>query len=72
MLHTLDNPGKYDDLCTVVRAKAEAIGAVVIVLSGNKGHGFSVQAPPDTLFVLPALLERMANEIRADLAGKTS
>jgi hypothetical protein len=72
MIHTEKNPGKYDDLCTEVRAKAEALGAVVIVLSGNKGHGFSVQAPPEVLFTLPGMLETMAAEIRRDLKGRAS
>jgi hypothetical protein len=72
MLHTEHNPGKYDTLCTEVRAKAEAVAAVVIILSGNKGHGFSVQAPPEALFMLPGMLETMAAEIRRDLKAKTS
>lgn len=72
MLHTLDNPGKYDDLCTVVRERTEALGAVVIVLSGNRGHGFSVQFPPEALFTLPGMLETMAAEIRRDLKGRSS
>jgi hypothetical protein len=67
-----NNPGKYDALCTEVRDKAEAVGAVTIILGGNRGHGFSVQCPPDMLVVLPALLERMAAEIRKDLKGTTS
>jgi aspartate/glutamate racemase len=72
MIHTEKNPGKYDQLCTEVREKAEALGAAIIVLSGNKGHGFSVQVPPEILFALPGMLETMAAEIRRDLKGRAS
>lgn len=34
-------PGKYDDLCTYVREKAKAEGAIVIVYGGERGQGFS-------------------------------
>ena len=35
--------GKYDDLCTKVREDAHAVAALVIVIRGNKGDGFSLQ-----------------------------
>jgi hypothetical protein len=57
-------PGKYDDLCTYVRRQAKADGAVVIVLNGNKGHGFSVQADLMSTVLLPELLETLAADIR--------
>jgi hypothetical protein len=56
-------PGKYDDLCTYVREKAQADGAIVIVLGGEDGGGFACQASP----AMTAELERMADQIRADL-----
>lgn len=37
-------PGKYDDLATLVLERADADAAIVIVLGGSKGSGFSVQA----------------------------
>jgi len=58
-------PGKYDDLCTKVREEAQAVGAVVIVLNGNCGSGFSVQGPPELSIMLPELLESLASEIRS-------
>lgn len=72
MIHTTDNPGKYDQLCTDAREKARALGAALIILNGSKGSGFSVQAPPEALFALPGILETMAAEIRRDLKGRTS
>lgn len=57
-------PGKYDDLCTTVRKSAEADTALVIILNGKKGSGFSVQtADLGVLAQLPALLRNTADQI---------
>jgi hypothetical protein len=56
-------PGKYDELCTHVREKAKAQGAIVIVFGGELGSGFSVQADPLTLKHLPSLLREVAGEM---------
>jgi hypothetical protein len=61
-------PGKYNELCTYVREKAEALGVVVLIFEGNQGNGFSVQAPPSLAGALPAMLRDMANQIEADSA----
>ena len=66
-ISTDHNPGKYDDLCTEIREKAQALGAVVIIFDGNCGHGFSVQLPFEQLLKLPDVLEDMAKGIRKDL-----
>ena len=60
-------PGKYDDLCSHVRAEAKARGVAVIVLGGVHGNGFSMQANAVDTLMLPELLEFMASEIRASL-----
>lgn len=62
-------PGKYDDLCTLVRERAEALAAIVIVMGGNKGGGFAVQGPLSFNFALPETLEGIAKQIRADRAA---
>ena len=59
-------PGKYDDLCTLVREQAEAKGAIVIVLGGNKGFGFAVQLEPGIAVKLPELLRDMADQIEGE------
>ena len=59
-------PGKYDDLCTMVRDKAEAECAILIVIGGNRGGGFAVQATADVVAKLPEMLRIMADEIEAD------
>ena len=62
-------PGKYDDLCTEVRKKAKAQGALVIILGGERGHGFSCQAPLPMTMMLPDMLEDIARQIRAGGIG---
>lgn len=59
-------PGEYDELCTYVREYAAALGAIVIVLNGQLGSGFSVQAPPDLTSHLPRMLRDMAEQIERD------
>ena len=66
----INNPGKYDDACTVARKSTEADSAVLIIVGGKLGSGFSIQATRGVLIGLPDLLEFMAKEIRKDL-GKT-
>lgn len=62
-------PGKYDALATLVRKQADASTAVVAVIGGNQGSGFSVQSDdPATLAVLPRLLRMMADEIERSAA----
>jgi len=64
-------PGKYDTLCTLLRETAAAEGAIVIVFNGLLGSGFSVQTTHMGLVnKLPALLEQMAQDIRADLMAQ--
>jgi hypothetical protein len=63
-------PGKYDDICTVAREMAKADGAIVIIIDGERGSGFSVQLregymPPETL---AGMLEAVASMIRNDEA----
>ncbi|HEY7234538.1 MAG TPA: hypothetical protein VH539_10340 [Gemmatimonadaceae bacterium] len=64
-------PGKYDDLATHAR-KAAGIsdefvngGIALIVIGGNRGTGFSVQADPLTTLTLPAILRAMADEMES-------
>lgn len=67
---TGNGKGKYDDACTIARESVDADGAILIILGGNKGNGFSVQAPEHMLRMLPDVLATMAEAIRLDLAGK--
>jgi hypothetical protein len=66
-------PGKYDDLCTYVFKEARIVngGAIVIVIGGNKGNGFSIIGDMPTMMTLPVMLETMATQIRNDMLTKT-
>jgi len=56
-------PGKYDAICTEARLKTQATGVALVVIQGEHGSGFSVQAPDTMTRLLPVLLRRMADEI---------
>ena len=56
--------GRYDTLCTLVRDRAKARGAAVIVFGGEHGDGFSLQAPLDVTLTIADVLEDMARQIR--------
>lgn len=67
-------PGKYDDLCTLVRERAgikDVGGAIVIIMGGQSGSGFSCQGDPTTMRALPDLLEDVARQMRQDTDGVT-
>jgi hypothetical protein len=65
-------PGKYDALATYVREQAQANVAIIIVVGGVLGSGFSVQAfGEDVTLSLPGLLRKIADDIERDMAGKT-
>jgi hypothetical protein len=61
-------PGKYDDICTMVRERVgigdKGGGVIVIVFGGNRGNGFSCQADLATTLALPEVLEETARQIR--------
>lgn len=60
-------PGKYDDLATSVRHCARAEGVIVIVIKGDSGSGFSVQANLEITLALPTMLRDMAEEIEKSM-----
>lgn len=59
--------GVYDDLCTEAREKSAAEGAMLVIIEGTRGSGFSVQAPPVVIFTLPHVLRLVADQIEKDL-----
>lgn len=62
-------PGKYDAECTAAREAAKAEGLILFVINGDRGSGFSVQAPPDVVLRLPGILRDMAGQIEASIRG---
>lgn len=68
-------PGKYDDLCTYVREQAKAEAAIVIILNGEKGNGFSCQIDAKhrelpVLLNVPEILRQTLAQMEADFQGK--
>jgi hypothetical protein len=56
-------PGKYDELCKTALDAAKAEGAILMIVNGEHGNGFSVIATAEELFRLPAMLRGMADDI---------
>lgn len=61
--------GKYDHLCTLVRCATGAAGAVVLIIDGDQGSGFSVQVVPDHMAALPDVLIETAEKMRREFAA---
>lgn len=67
-------PGRYADIAEEVRERVGLHndtfvpyrgGVILLVLGGNRGAGFEVQADPKTAAQLPALLREMADQIES-------
>jgi len=57
-------PGKYDDECTQARMSTGADAVILLIVGGNRGHGFSVQCVNEDLQnFLPMLLRDVALSI---------
>jgi len=63
-------PGKYDELCTQVREQAKAPAAMIIVIEGDKGSGFSCQLAEGYGIDLSYILRLVADQIERDLKKK--
>jgi len=63
----IGNPGKYGEVCKMVRETTEAEGVALIVFNGKSGTDFEFQVPAGIVFELPDILEFMAKGIREDL-----
>ncbi len=57
-------PGVYGDQCRELLEQTQAEGAIIIVLRGIHGSGFSVAAEPEIVAHLPGMLEDLAKAIR--------
>ena len=59
-------PGKYDTECELARKMCGAKGVMLVVMDGNKGHGFSAAIPSNQVDNVPRILRSMADSIEAD------
>lgn len=60
-------PGKYDEETTMIQARTQAAGVILIVIGGNKGEGFSCQATLEVTLALPKMLRTIADQMEADV-----
>lgn len=58
--------GKYDTVCTGVRVSTKAAGAMVMVIAGDLGDGFSIQVPEELWPHVPTLLRVVAEQVEND------
>jgi hypothetical protein len=60
--------GSFDAACNAVRYMTRARCAVVIVVDGEAGSGYSVTGPLDAQVLLPDILRQIADTLRGQLA----
>lgn len=66
-----DDPGKYDDKLTRVMEETMADTGILIIINGDKGHGFSMQSiDPEAPAKVSSVLRQVADEI--DKGGFTT
>lgn len=60
-------PGKYDAEATIVMEATKAKGVILIVIGGDRGEGFAVQATAEVTWAIPDILRNMAEVIEKDI-----
>jgi hypothetical protein len=60
--------GLFDTACNRVREMTQARCVAVIVIGGEAGSGYSVVGPLEAQFLLPDILQQMADTLRGHLA----
>lgn len=60
-------PGKYDAEAAAAMKATNAAGVILIVIGGDKGPGFSVQATHQVMLSLPTMLKDVAGQLEADI-----
>ena len=63
----MSGPGKYDDWCSRIIEQHHPQGVLVMVVGGDRGEGFSVQAIKPAMDALPRALRIMADAIEQQL-----
>jgi hypothetical protein len=56
-------PGKYDDELTEGRRQVQAEGALLLIIGGTKGSGFSAHLSLELMLRLQAILREVARQI---------
>ncbi|ASL48977.1 hypothetical protein bAD24_p01400 (plasmid) [Burkholderia sp. AD24] len=64
-----ESPELLDAACIQVRDMTQARCAVVIVIDGDSGSGYSIVGPLDAQILLPDILRKVADSLRGQLAS---
>jgi hypothetical protein len=65
-------PGKYDAEATLVMESAKAAGVIIIVIDGDRGEGFSIQATLEVTLLLPKMLRMIADDLDPAVSALSS
>jgi hypothetical protein len=63
-----ESAGLFDTACTRVRDMTRARCAVVIVIDGESGSGYSVVGPLEAQVLLPDIVHKIADTLRGQLS----
>lgn len=58
-------PGKYDDAASLARSQTGG-SVLLVVIDGDKGHGFSCQTSATVLARMPTVLRSLATQLEDD------
>lgn len=68
----MDNQApKYGNLCAEIREKYQADGVVLLILGGNEGSGFVIQADDNAQAQIPDFLEQAADKLRQNRMNRS-
>ncbi|CAE6812045.1 hypothetical protein R75461_06406 [Paraburkholderia nemoris] len=65
-----ESAGLFDTACSYVRDATRARCAVVIVIDGESGSGYSVVGPLEAQVLLPDILHKIADSLHGQLSKK--
>ena len=63
----ISKPGKYDEACEKAAEEVDAEGLLLIVINGNKGHGFSCSLTLKLIPAVPKILRAVADMLEAQV-----
>ncbi|CAE6859367.1 hypothetical protein R69776_08046 [Paraburkholderia nemoris] len=65
-----ESAGLFDTACSYVRDVTRARCAVVMVIDGKSGSGYSVVGPLEAQVLLPDILHKIADSLHGQLSKK--
>lgn len=72
-MEAFEGPGKYDAQCAKALLETDAYAVLMVVVGGNKGHGFSVNSRDRSIVLnISTLLREVADEIDKKIEQTTN